>query len=178
MEKSAQLPKLGFVYLDHVMRFFDKSNFKGWPDKIAQVTYHWGNDKKRFIEEVKRKEIDVLIGNIPATAYETFREISRALPNVQFIPSLDTQFSNKSKENVTNFCKKYDLPIPKTEVFYEAKEATKYLSQCKYPKLLRNLMVLQIMVVTSSIKLITQKKLSAYWRKRNITRYMFRNLCQ
>ena len=137
MEKSAQLPKLGFVYLDHVMRFFDKSNFKGWPDKIAQVTYHWGNDKKRFIEEVKRKEIDVLIGNIPATAYETFREISRALPNVQFIPSLDTQFSNKSKENVTNFCKKYDLPIPKTEVFYEAKEATKYLSQCKYPKIIK-----------------------------------------
>ncbi len=98
--------------------FFDKSNFKGWPEKIEQVVYHWGNDKQRFIDEVKRKKIDVLIGNVPATAYETFREIARALPGVKFIPTLDSQFSNKSKENVTHFCHKYQLPIPKTEIFF------------------------------------------------------------
>jgi hypothetical protein len=137
MKSTHQLPKIGFVYLDFVMQFFDRSNFKGWPDKIEQVVYHWGNDKQRFINDVKRKKIDVLIGNIPATAYETFRDISRALPDVQFIPSLDAQFSNKSKENVTHFCKKYKLPIPNTDVFYELNEATDYLKQCKYPKIIK-----------------------------------------
>lgn len=137
MNNSSHLPKLGFLYLDHVLRFFDRSNFKGWPDKIEQVVYHWGNDKQRFINEVKRKNIEVLIGNVPATAYETFREISKALPNVKFIPSLDAQFSNKSKENVTNFCKKYSLPIPKTDVFYEAEQAIEFLKSCKYPKIIK-----------------------------------------
>ncbi|RLA70680.1 MAG: hypothetical protein DRG24_06575, partial [Epsilonproteobacteria bacterium] len=75
-----KLPKLGLLYMDYVLRFFDKSNFKGWPDKIEVVTYHWKNDKNRFINEVRRKNIDVLVGNIPATAYETFKEISAALP--------------------------------------------------------------------------------------------------
>ncbi len=111
--KNSELPKLGLLYLDYVLRFFDKSNFKGWPNKIETVVYHWGDDKDRFIAEVKRKQIDVLIGNIPATAYETFREIARELPNVRFIPSLDTQFANKSKENVTRFAWKYNIPVPK-----------------------------------------------------------------
>ncbi len=137
MTRANKLPNIGLVYLDHVMRFFDHSNFKGWPNKIEQVVYHWGNDKERFIAEVKQKNIDVLIGNIPATAYETFREISRALPQVTFIPSLDAQFSNKSKENVTHFCKKYDLPIPNTDVFYELEDAMTFLSQCSYPKIIK-----------------------------------------
>ena len=132
-----KLPVLGLLYLDHVLRFFDKSNFKGWPNKIETVVYHWGNDKDRFIEEVKSKNIDVLIGNIPATAYETFREIARALPDVKFIPSMDTQFSNKSKENVTHFCEKYRLPIPKTEIFYEQSEAKAFLSKTDYPKIIK-----------------------------------------
>jgi glutathione synthase/RimK-type ligase-like ATP-grasp enzyme len=132
-----KLPKLGFLYLDYVLRFFDKSNFKGWPDKIESVTYHWGNDKNRFIREVKRKKIDVLIGNIPATAYETFREIALALPNVRFLPSLDTQFSNKSKENVTRFAWKHNLPIPKTHIFYNRKKGDEFLKACKYPKIIK-----------------------------------------
>lgn len=119
------------------MRFFDKSNFKGWPEKIDSVVYHWGNDKKRFIKEVKRKKIEVLIGNIPATAYETFREISRELPKVRFIPSLDTQFSNKSKENVTHFCEKYELPIPKTDIFYEKEEAMAFLEKAEFPRIIK-----------------------------------------
>ena len=134
---NKQLPKLGFLYMDYVLRFFDRSNFKGWPNKIEIVTYKWGNDKKRFIKEVKRKKIDVLIGNIPATAYETFREIARELPNVRFLPSLDTQFSNKSKENVTRFAWKYDLPIPKTHIFYDKKDGKKFLKQTKYPKIIK-----------------------------------------
>ncbi|WP_373035530.1 helix-hairpin-helix domain-containing protein [Sulfurimonas sp.] len=134
---NKQLPKLGFLYLDYVLRFFDHSNFKGWPNKIETVTYHWKNDKDRFIKEVKRKKIDVLIGNIPATAYETFREIARALPHVRFIPSLDTQFSNKSKENVTRFAWKYDLPIPKTYIYYNHDNADKFLKKCKYPKIIK-----------------------------------------
>jgi len=134
---NKQLPKLGFLYMDYVMRFFDHSNFKGWPNKIEIVTYHWGKDKERFIKEVKRKKIDVLIGNIPATAYETFREIARALPNVRFVPSLDTQFSNKSKENVTRFSWKYDLPIPKTYVYYNRPNADKFLQKCEYPKIIK-----------------------------------------
>ena len=68
---TTKLPTIGLLYLDHVLRFFDKSNFKGWPDKIETVCYHWGNDKARFVREVKSKNIDILIGNIPATAYET-----------------------------------------------------------------------------------------------------------
>ncbi len=112
MAQTQKLPKLGFLYLDYVLRFFDYSNFKGWPDKIEEVTYHWKNDKTRFINEVRRKKIDVLVGNIPATAYETFKEIAQALPNVRFIPSIETQFSNKSKENVTLFCEKYNIQAP------------------------------------------------------------------
>ncbi len=135
--KNNKLPKLGFLYLDYVLRFFDHSNFKGWPDKIETVTYHWGNDKERFIKEVKRKKIDVLIGNVPATAYETFREIARALPEVRFIPSLDTQFSNKSKENVTRFAWKYDLPIPKTYIYYNRPNADKFLQKTQYPKIVK-----------------------------------------
>lgn len=137
MAKKQSLPKIGFLYLDHVLRFFDKSNFKGWPDKIEQVTYRWGKDKKRFIKEVKKKKVEVLIGNIPATAYETFREIARELPNVRFIPSLDTQFANKSKENVTHFCQKHDLPIPDTNIFYEKDEAFAFLAKSSYPKIIK-----------------------------------------
>lgn len=132
-----KLPKLGFLYLDHVLRFFDKSNFKGWPDTIETVVYHWGSDKDRFINDVKRKNIEVLIGNVPATAYETFRDIARALPEVRFIPSLDTQFANKSKENVTHFCNKYQLPVPKTRIFYEKDEADTFLADTEYPKIIK-----------------------------------------
>jgi len=135
--KNKELPKLGFLYMDYVLRFFDHSNFKGWPNKIETVIYHWKNDKERFIKEVKKKKIDVLIGNIPATAYETFREIARALPNVRFIPSLDTQFSNKSKENVTRFAWKYDLPIPKTYIYYNRPNADKFLKKTEYPKIVK-----------------------------------------
>jgi len=137
MAKKNKLPKIGLLYLDYVLRFFDKSNFRGWPNKIETVVYHWGNDKRRFINEVKRKKIDVLIGNIPATAYETFREIARELPNVKFIPSLDTQFSNKSKENVTRFAWKYDIPIPKTYIFYDDKKAYEFMESTTYPKIVK-----------------------------------------
>ena len=133
MAKKQKLPKLGFLYLDYVLRFFDHSNFKGWPDRIEEVVYHWGKDKDRFIREVKRKKIDILIGNIPATAYETFREIARELPHVRFVPSLETQFPNKSKENVTLFCEKHNLSHPKTEIFYNRKEGYAYLEKCDYP---------------------------------------------
>jgi competence ComEA-like helix-hairpin-helix protein len=133
-----KLPKIGFLYLDFVLQFFNKSNFKGWPDKIESVTYHWKNDKKRFIEEVKRKKIEVLVGNIPATAYETFVEISKELPNVRFVPSIETQFSNKSKENVTLFCKKFDLAIPKTKIFYDKEKGYKYLKEkASYPQIIK-----------------------------------------
>lgn len=133
-----KLPKLGFLYLDYVLRFFDHSNFKGWPDKIEAVTYHWKNDKDRFIKEVKSKKIDVLIGNIPATAYDTFVEISKALPNVRFVPSLETQFPNKSKENVSLFCDKYDLSAPKTKISYDKEEGYKYLrEEAKYPQIIK-----------------------------------------
>ncbi len=137
VKKKAKLPKLGMLYLDYVLRFFDKSNFKGWPDKIETVTYHWKNDKDRFIAEVKRKKIDILVGNVPATAYETFREIARELPKVRFIPSLDTQFSNKSKENVTRFAWKYDVPIPKTYIFYDHEKADAFIGKTKFPKIVK-----------------------------------------
>ncbi|QKJ23053.1 helix-hairpin-helix domain-containing protein [Poseidonibacter lekithochrous] len=133
-----KLPKLGFLYLDYVLRFFDHSNFKGWPDKIEEVVYHWKNDKKRFIKEVKAKNIDVLIGNIPATAYDTFVEISKELPHVRFVPSLETQFPNKSKENVTLFCDKYNLSAPKTKIYYDNEKGYKYLkNKAKYPQIIK-----------------------------------------
>jgi hypothetical protein len=134
---NKKLPKIGLLYLDFVLRFFDRSNFKGWPERIETVTYHWGNDKDRFIAEVKRKKIDVLIGNIPATAYETFREIARELPHVRFIPSLDTQFANKSKENVTRFAWKYNLPVPKTYIYYNRGKADNFLKNTTYPKIIK-----------------------------------------
>ncbi len=137
LSADKKLPTIGLLYLDHVLRFFDKSNFKDWPNKIETVVYHWGNDAERFIEEVKRKKIDVLIGNIPATAYEKFREIARELPHVRFIPSMDTQFANKSKENVTHFCEKYRLPIPKTHIFYEMDEAKAFMRTATFPKIIK-----------------------------------------
>ena len=135
----SKLPKLGFLYMDYVLRFFDYSNFKGWPNKIETVTYHWGKDKQRFINEVRAKKIDVLIGNIPATAYETFREISNELPHVRFVPSLETQFPNKSKENVTLFCEKHNIAIPKTKIFHQNKEkAYDYLkNEATYPQIIK-----------------------------------------
>jgi competence ComEA-like helix-hairpin-helix protein len=137
-KENKKLPKLGFLYLDYVLRFFDKSNFKGWPNKIEKVTYHWKNDKKRFIKEVKRKKIDILIGNIPATAYETFREIAKELPEVRFVPSLETQFPNKSKENVTLFCDKYNLSAPKTKIYYDKEKGYNYLkNKAKYPQIIK-----------------------------------------
>ena len=72
MTVKSPLPKIGLLYLDYVLRFFDKSNFKGWPDKIEQVTYHWGDDKARFIREVKKKKIDVLIGISPRLPMKRF----------------------------------------------------------------------------------------------------------
>jgi len=134
---SKPLPKLGFLYLDYVLRFFDHSNFKGWPDRIEHVVYHWKNDKQRFINEVNAKQIDVLVGNIPATAYETFKEIAKALPHVRFVPSIESQFPNKSKENVTLFCRKYGLSHPHTEIFYDKAEGYDYLKRCTYPKIVK-----------------------------------------
>jgi len=137
MATKQALPKIGFLYLDYVLRFFDYSNFRGWPDKIEEVTYHWKNDKARFIKEVKSKKIDVLVGNIPATAYETFKEIAKELPNVRFIPSIETQFSNKSKENVTLFCEKYNIAAPKTLITYDDKVADKHFKNCHYPQIVK-----------------------------------------
>jgi len=134
---SKRLPKLGFIYLDHVWRFFVKSNFKNWPDPIEAVTYHWRNDRNEFINEVKRKKIEVLIGNIPSTAYEMFKEIAKDLPDVRFVPSLESQFANKSKENVTLFCEKHDLPIPPTDIFYNKNEGFEFLEQCTYPRIIK-----------------------------------------
>ncbi len=134
---AKKLPKIGLLYLDYVLRFFDRSNFRGWPDKIETVVYHWKGDEERFIKEVKKKKIDVLIGNIPATAYETFRKIARKLPNVRFIPSLDAQFANKSKENVTRFCWKYNIPVPKTYIFYDKEEGMEFLQKTTYPKIIK-----------------------------------------
>ncbi|WP_037940437.1 helix-hairpin-helix domain-containing protein [Sulfurospirillum arcachonense] len=133
-----KLPKLGFLYLDYVLRFFDQSNFKGWPDPIESVIYHWKNDKNRFIKEMKKKKIDILIGNIPATAYDTFVQIAKELPHVRFVPSIQTQFPNKSKENVTLFCKKYNLSTPKTKIFYNKKKGYEYLKKkAKYPQVIK-----------------------------------------
>lgn len=132
-----KLPKIGLLYMDYVLQFFHQSNFKGWPDKIETVTYHWKNDADRFIKEVKRKKIEILVGNIPATAYETFRRIDRALPGVRFVPSLETQFANKSKENVTLFCEKHQLSHPKTRIFHDVEEGFKFLQNCTYPKIIK-----------------------------------------
>ncbi len=134
----SKLPKLGFLYLDYVLRFFDESNFRGWPDKIEKVVYHWKNDKERFIKEVKKKKIDILIGNIPATAYDTFVEISKELPEVRFVPSLETQFPNKSKENVTLFCEKHGISDPKTWIFYDKDEGYEFLkNKAEYPIIIK-----------------------------------------
>jgi hypothetical protein len=53
------------------------------------------------------------------------------------VPSLDTQFSNKSKENVTRFCWKYDIPIPKTYIFYDREKGHDFLKKTKYPKIVK-----------------------------------------
>ena len=47
------------------------------------------------------------------------------------------QFSNKSKENVTRFAWKYDIPIPKTYIFYDKKKGRKFLDTTTYPKIVK-----------------------------------------
>ncbi len=137
-KNSKKLPKIGLLYLDYVLRFFDKSNFNGWTDEIESVVYHWGNDKQRFINDVKSKKIDILVGNIPATAYETFKEIAIALPEVRFVPSIESQYANKSKENVTRFCEKYKLSVPKTKIFYDIDKGIKFLKEkATYPQIIK-----------------------------------------
>ena len=34
--KKSKLPKIGLLYLDFVLRFFDKSNFKGGQTRLKQ----------------------------------------------------------------------------------------------------------------------------------------------
>ena len=51
----SKLPKIGLLYMDYVLIFFDKINFKGWQDKIETVVYHFGNDKDRLIKYIKSK---------------------------------------------------------------------------------------------------------------------------
>ncbi|MGE0050362.1 MAG: helix-hairpin-helix domain-containing protein, partial [Arcobacter sp.] len=95
-------------------------------------------DKERFITEVKKKKIDILVGNIPATAYDTFVQIAKELPNDRFVPSIESQFPNKSKENVTLFCKKYNLSIPKTKIFYNMEKGLDYLkNKANYPQIIK-----------------------------------------
>jgi len=177
-KNKEKLPKIGMLYLDYVLRFFDKSNFRGWPDKIETVTYHWKNDKDRFVTEVKRKKIDILIGNIPATAYETFREIARELPNVQFIPSLDTQFSNKSKDKnkAEKFIDKTEFPKivkksygPSNYGGYfvhkvdSKQEAHNLLAQKKYhPVYMQDFVPMEADV---RVMLIGHKPVCAFWRR-------------
>lgn len=132
-----KLPKLGLIYLQHVWRFFDPSNFKGWPEPIDIVTYQWNSPKEDFIRHIRERGIDILIGNIPATAYETFCAIEAALPEVRFVPSLKSQFANKSKENVTLFCHAHGLPVPHTEIFYDEAQGYAYLADCVYPKIIK-----------------------------------------
>ncbi len=135
--RANKLPRLGFFYLDHVLRFFVHSNFPHWPDRIETVVYHWHGDEERFIREVRDKKIDILIGNVPATAYNTFLEMEKKLPGVRFLPSLQSQFSNRSKENVTLFCKNNHLPIPETEVFHDLERGLDYLKTCDYPRIIK-----------------------------------------
>jgi len=134
---KARLPRIGLFYLDNVLRFFNRSNFPNWPDPIEIVQYHWGDDHERFVDEIKRKKLEVLIGNVPATAYDSFLEIQKALPGVRFVPSMESQFCNKSKENVTLFCREHALPIPETEIFYNHEEGFNYLKQCSYPRIIK-----------------------------------------
>ncbi len=48
------LPKIAFLYMDHVLRFFDQSNFKGWPDKIDSVTFKLICDKDLLAARIDR----------------------------------------------------------------------------------------------------------------------------
>jgi hypothetical protein len=50
---------------------------------------------------------------------------------------MDTQFSNKSKENVTRFAWKYDIPIPKTYIFYDKSKAEKFIDKTEFPKIIK-----------------------------------------
>ena len=62
-----KLPKIGFLYLDYVMRFFDKSNFKGWPDNIEE-------EISRYQQLLDNTEIDVAIVGIGRNGHIAFNE--------------------------------------------------------------------------------------------------------
>lgn len=168
MSRSTEkLPKLGFFYLDHVLRFFDQSNFPHWPEPIETVIYHWTGDEQRFIQEIKNKGIDILIGNVPATAYNTFLQIKEALPGVTFLPSLEAQFCNRSKENVTRFCWKHGFPIPETHIFNNTVEGLGFLENCAYPRIIKRsygpsnyggYYVHKVDSAPEALQLITQKR--------------------
>ena len=46
-------------------------------------------------------------------------------------------FQTRSKENVTRFAWKYDIPIPKTYIFYDKSKAEKFIDKTKFPKIVK-----------------------------------------
>ena len=131
------LPKIALLKMEYVLDFFVPEHFDAWPEPVGIVTFRWEDDGSRFVEEVRRAGIDVIIGNIPATAYDRFLPLAEALPGVRFIPSLACQAVNRSKEATTQLCREHDLSHPETWTFHDAKEGEAFLEHTTYPKLVR-----------------------------------------
>ncbi len=131
------LPKIALLKMEYVLDFFAPEHFAAWPEPVEIVTFHWEDDGSRFVEAVRKAGIDIIIGNIPATAYDRFVPLGAALPGVRFIPSLKCQAINRSKEATTLLCREHGLPHPETWIFHDAKAGEAFLEQTIYPKLIR-----------------------------------------
>jgi glutathione synthase/RimK-type ligase-like ATP-grasp enzyme len=134
---KTRLPGIALLQIEYVLHFFERDHFDRWPQNIETVTFRWEDEGASFIDEVRRKGIDIVIGNIPATAYNRFCEIAQEFPEVRFIPAVNVQALNRSKEDVTEFCCKHGLATPQTWIFHDRDKAEAFLQEASYPKILK-----------------------------------------
>jgi hypothetical protein len=134
---SRPLPVLALLKFEYVFDFFDRSMFEAWPETVKTVTFEWDDDGSRFAEAVRVSGAELIVGNIPATAYDRIVAAARELPGVRFWPSLALQRLNRSKEEVVRFCREHTIAHPATEIFHDRTSALAWLATSRYPKVIR-----------------------------------------
>ena len=134
---SQSLPTVALLQMEYVFAFFEPEMFAAWPGPVEGISFEWDDDGSRFVEAVREKRIDIIIGNIPATAYDRIEKTAAQLESVRFIPSLETQRLNRSKEEVVLFCRKEGIAHPETHIFHDMAEGEAWLQHAHYPQVIR-----------------------------------------
>ena len=131
------MPRPALLHMEYVFAFFEPEMFGALPAAVPTVEFPWEGDGRAFAEAVRAVGAELLVGNIPATAYDRIAEAAKELPGVRFLPSLELQRLNRSKEEVVRFCREHAIPHPETHIFANRDEGEAWLKAARYPLLLR-----------------------------------------